>query len=149
MAKQTVVKVTAGTHKKASAAAAELDVPLQEYADAAVAYFAERGLNPLSDRVREGVQILTQLQKMGDRVFGFMQEQERTLWMTMFETQVRALLEASVTRRLTEQLISTTREEFQQEHQRNNDDIERRLQEIMQAVIRPGQSGKKSQNQAG
>lgn len=144
MAKQTVVKVTAGTHKKATAAAAELDVPLQEYADAAVAYFAERGLNPLADRVREGMLILTQLQKLGDRVFGFMQEQERTLWMTMFETQARTMLEAGVARRLMEQQISRNRAEFEEEHRRNNDEIEKELRQIMQALNRPGQLGKKA-----
>ncbi|GAB3841012.1 BfmA/BtgA family mobilization protein [Hymenobacter jeollabukensis] len=143
--KQPAVRVTPGTHRKATAAADELDLTLQEYADAAIAYFADRGLNPVDARVREGTLIMSQIKKLGDRVFSYLQEQERTLLLTLLETVVRTLVEVGATRRTVELLASQDQEEFAALRKRNNAAIDKDVETILSGVKRPGQRGEKGE----
>jgi hypothetical protein len=62
------------TYRKAEATAAEVGASLRTYASAAVQYFATRGLDPRETEARKEQLIMQQIKKLGDRVFGFMQE---------------------------------------------------------------------------
>ena len=61
-------------HRKAEAAVIEVGASLGMYASAAVEYFATRGLDPRKTEAREGQLIMQQLKKLGDQIFGFLQE---------------------------------------------------------------------------
>lgn len=87
------------THAQAVATADELGVPLGEFCDAAVAYFAQRGLDPRSDHAREGAQIIGEVRKLGDRLFRFLQVQEQGLLLPLVQQVVQASLRADSARR--------------------------------------------------
>lgn len=93
-------------YRKAEAAAAEVGASMGAYASAAVEYFATRGLDPRATEAREGQLIMQQIKKLGDRVFGFMQEQERTLLTAMLEEMLRTRITLERVLRMNEILVS-------------------------------------------
>lgn len=106
------VLIQAPTHRQAVKVSGDLDCSLSEYADAAVAYFAERGLDPRATRAREGVQIIDEIRKMGDRIFSFLQVQERGLLLPMGRIMLDAMNHASSARRLTlRQILHQTQQQ--------------------------------------
>jgi hypothetical protein len=99
--------------------AKEFNMPKSRYASAAISYFAERGLNPVTDRQREGTVIQQRIDKragmleqqittLGNRLFGFLQTHEKNMY-TFLQGQQRALFsylqkqEGSLFQYLTEQ----------------------------------------------
>ena len=93
-------------HRKAEVAAAEVGTSLGVYASAAVEYFATRGLDPRETEARKGQLIMQQIKKLGDRVFGSLQEQERTLLTAMLEEMLRTHITLDRVLRLNEILVS-------------------------------------------
>lgn len=80
-----------GIHNQLTREAKLLKLTNSEYASAAVGYFTERGLNPVSDRQREGTVIQQRIDKrataleqqittLGNRLFGFLQTHEKNLY---------------------------------------------------------------------
>jgi hypothetical protein len=78
-------------HRHLTKSAKEFKVPKSQYASAAISYFAERGLNPVTDRQREGTVIQQRIDKrasaleqqittLGNRLFGFLQTHEKNMY---------------------------------------------------------------------
>lgn len=106
-------------HRHLTKSAKEFNLPKSQYASACISYFAERGLNPVSDRQREGTVIQQRIDKragmleqqittLGNRLFGFLQTHEKNMY-TFLQGQQRALFsylqkqEGSLFQYLTEQ----------------------------------------------
>ena len=145
-------------HRKAEAAAAEVGASLGGYASAAVEYFATRGLDPRETEAREGQLIMQQIKKLGDRVFGFMQEQERTLLTAMLEEMLRTRITLDRVLRLNEILVNNLNAQLetlspaqlqrQQEalkilRQRNEEAVEKQVREALEMAQKEG-PGKRS-----
>jgi hypothetical protein len=145
-------------HRKAEAAAAEVGTSLGVYASAAVEYFATRGLDPRETEAREGQLIMQQIKKLGDRVFGFMQEQERTLLTAMLEEMLRTRVTLERVLRLNEilvgnlnaQLETLSEAQLQRQQQalqllrqRNEEAVEKQVKEALEAAQKAG-PGKRS-----
>lgn len=94
------------THRKGEAAANSMGTTLGIYASAAVEYFAVRGLDPRETEAREGQLIMQQIKKLGDRVFGFLQEQERGLLTGMLGEMLRTRITLDRVLRMNEILVS-------------------------------------------
>ncbi|MFD1470405.1 BfmA/BtgA family mobilization protein [Hymenobacter caeli] len=94
------------THRKGEAAAISMGTSLGIYASAAVEYFATRGLDPRETEAREGQLIMQQIKKLGDRVFGFLQEQERGLLTGILEEMLRTRITLDRVLRMNEILVS-------------------------------------------
>ncbi|GAB3879274.1 hypothetical protein GCM10028824_42460 [Hymenobacter segetis] len=146
------------THRKAEAAAAEVGASLGVYASAAVEYFATRGLDPRETEAREGQLIMQQIKKLGDRVFGFMQEQERTLLTAMLEEMLRTRITLERVLRLNEilvgnlnaQLETLSEPQLQRQQQalqllrqRNEEAVEKQVKAALEAARNAG-PGKRS-----
>ncbi|GAA4493221.1 hypothetical protein GCM10023172_01530 [Hymenobacter ginsengisoli] len=142
-------------HRKAEAAAAEVGASLGVYASAAVEYFATRGLDPRETEAREGQLIMQQIKKLGDRVFGFLQEQERTLLTAMLEEMLRTRLTVERVLRLNEILVNNLNAQLetlspaqlqrQQEalkvlRQRNEEAVDKQVKEALDAAQMNGPS---------
>jgi hypothetical protein len=98
---RTYVELQPGIHNQLTREAKLLKLTNSEYASAAVGYFTERGLNPASDRQREGMVIQAKIDKraealeqqvtgLGNRLFGFLQTHEKNLY-SYLQSQQRAL----------------------------------------------------------
>jgi hypothetical protein len=94
------------THRKGEAAASGMGTTLGIYASAAVEYFATRGLDPRETETREGQLIMQQIKKLGDRIFGLLQEQERSLLTGILEEMLRTRITLDRVLRLNEILVS-------------------------------------------
>ncbi|RYU84767.1 BfmA/BtgA family mobilization protein [Hymenobacter persicinus] len=140
-------------HRKAEAAAAEVGASLGVYASAAVEYFATRGLDPRETEAREGQLIMQQIKKLGNRVFGFMQEQERTLLTPMLEEMLRTRITLERVLRLNEilvgnlnaQLETLSEAQLQRQQQallllrqRNEEAVEKQVKEALEAAQKAG-----------
>ncbi|RSK38908.1 BfmA/BtgA family mobilization protein [Hymenobacter perfusus] len=153
-------------HRKAEAAAREVGASLNVYASAAVEYFATRGLDPRETEAREGQLIMQQIKKLGDRVFEFMQEQERTLLTPMLEEMLRTRITLERVLRLNEILVGNlnaqleTLSEAQMQRQqqalqllrqRNEEAVEKQVREALEAARKevPGQRSKPAGSAAG
>jgi hypothetical protein len=119
------------------------------YASAAVEYFATRGLDPRETEAREGQLIMQQIKKLGDRVFGFLQEQESTLLTAMLEEMLRTRITLERVLRLNEilvnnlnaQLETLSAEQLQRQQQalkllrqRNEEAVEKQVREALEAA---------------
>lgn len=91
-----------------------LDLSQADYVTASVRYFAERGLNPIETEAREGQLIMQQVKKLGDRIFGYMQEEERGLLMPMLEEMLRTRITIDRVLRMNEILVQNISEKLSQ-----------------------------------
>ncbi|GAA4389533.1 BfmA/BtgA family mobilization protein [Hymenobacter koreensis] len=147
------VTLDKSAHRKAEAAAAEVGTSLGVYASAAVEYFAARGLDPRETDAREGQLIMQQIKKLGDRVFGFMQEQERTLLTAMLEEMLRTRITLERVLRLNEilvgnlnaQLETLSEAQLQRQQQalqllrqRNEEAVEKQVKEALEVAKKAG-----------
>lgn len=113
------VGISPGTHQEMARVAKSFKLTNSVYATAAVSYFSERGLNPVTEREREGTVIQGRIDKrsdrleqqiasLGNRLFGFLQTHEKNLY-AQLNLQQKALFkllaeqENSLFRYLTEQ----------------------------------------------
>lgn len=85
------VTVTPEAHQLLEKQAEMLAVTAVEYASAAILYFAERGLDPLANREREGIIMQRRLGEveqlivsLGNRLFGWLTQHEKTLHKDLF-----------------------------------------------------------------
>jgi len=76
-----------------------------DYVTTSVRYFAERGLNPVETQAHEGQLIMLQVKKLGDRIFSYLQEQERRLLLPMLEEMLRTRMTIDRVLRLNEILV--------------------------------------------
>ncbi|GAB3843046.1 hypothetical protein [Hymenobacter jeollabukensis] len=98
--------VSGPAHRLVGAEAARLGITRTEYADAAIRYFAERGLNPVESQAREGQLIMAEVKRLGDRVFAYLQEQERGILLEMLRFQLRQQAVQDQTLRVVENLLA-------------------------------------------
>jgi hypothetical protein len=98
--------VSGPAHRMVGAESARLGVTRTEYADAAICYFAERGLNPVESQAREGQLIMAEVKRLGDRVFSYLQEQERGLLLEILRFQLRQQAVQEQTLRVVENLLA-------------------------------------------
>lgn len=98
--------VSGPAHRLVGAEAARLGLTRTEYADAAIRYFAERSLNPVEAQAREGQLIMAEVRRLGDRVFSYLQEQERGLLLELVRSQLRQQAVQEQTLRVVENLLA-------------------------------------------
>ncbi|MFD1875503.1 BfmA/BtgA family mobilization protein [Hymenobacter bucti] len=140
------VNVPTAVHKLLSEEAKRLGVSQGEYAAASVSYFAKRKLNPLDNDAREGQLIMQQVKKLGDRVFSYLQEEERSLLIPMLEEMLRTritidrllrmneILVNRLTQQLsvyTEQQLAVQRESLKKLRQQNEEMIEQQVNDAL------------------
>ncbi|GAB2961720.1 hypothetical protein GCM10027048_32460 [Hymenobacter coalescens] len=146
-------------YRKGEAAAAEVGASFGAYASAAVDYFATRGLDPRETEAREGQLIMQQIKKLGDRVFSFLQEQERTLLTAMLEEMLRTRITLDRVLRMNEilvgnlnaQLETLSEAQLQRQQQalqllrqRNEEAVEKQVREALQAAQQNGPGKRRS-----
>ncbi len=151
------------THRKGEAAAIGMGTTLGIYASAAVEYFATRGLDPRETEAREGQLIMQQIKRLGDRVFRFMQEQERGLLTGMLQEMLRTRITLDRVLRMNEILVSNlnsrleTLSDAQLKQQqealkllrgRNEEAIEKQTADVLAAVQKQG-PGRQAKPEAG
>jgi hypothetical protein len=85
-----------------------------DYATACVRYFAERGLDPVKTEAREGALIMQEVRKLGDRLFGYIKEQERGLFQQMLEEMLRTRITIDRVLRMNEILVQDMSEKLGQ-----------------------------------
>ena len=127
------VEVTPIAHRKLSDAADELGASNAAYTSAAVLYFAERGLNPITNQEREGITIqrrLKELEKLflelSDRVVSQLAHQEQHL----HETLVRPL------RRLEQTLVTALQQQEKNVHEHLSDQEELFLMPMIRELFK-------------
>jgi|GEM_PF-6302154 len=98
--------VSGPAHRMVGAEAARLGVTRTEYADAAIRYFAERGLNPVETQAREGQLIMAEVKRLGDRVLSYLREQERGILLELLRSQLRQQAVQEQTLRVVENLLA-------------------------------------------
>lgn len=86
----TTVKMPIDTHKRAVKASDECQLSILDYTAACVEYFAQRGLNPVLESTRATETVVAEIRKLGNRLFGFLQEQERGIMVPLLEELVRS-----------------------------------------------------------
>lgn len=94
--------------------AKRLKLSQADYTAAAVSYFAQRGLNPAETDSREGQLIMQQVKKLGDRVFSYMQVQERSVLLPMLEEMLRSRITLERVLRMNEVLVNNLSSGLQQ-----------------------------------
>jgi len=87
----TAVGIEPSTHQQMAKVAKSFKLTKTAYATAAISYFSERGLNPVTDRRKETTIMQDRIDLrsdrleqliagLGDRLFGFLKNQERALF---------------------------------------------------------------------
>ncbi|GAC1371362.1 MAG: hypothetical protein NVS3B25_17750 [Hymenobacter sp.] len=114
------VTVSGPAHRLVGAESARLGMTRTEYADAAIRYFAERSLNPVEAQAREGQLIMAEVKRLGDRVFSYLQEQERGLLLELVRSQLRQQAVQEQTLRVVENLLAPEGGEALHKIQRKN-----------------------------
>lgn len=140
------IRVKPTSHSAATKAATAYKLTLGEYTEAALDYFTSRQLNPVDDVAREGQLIMQQVKKLGDRVFSYLQEEERSLLIPMLEEMLRTritldrllrmneILVNQLTQQLstyTEQQLAAQRENLKKLRQQNEEMIERQVNDAL------------------
>ncbi|OGX87134.1 hypothetical protein BEN47_11680 [Hymenobacter lapidarius] len=162
--KRQQIRVAPSSHASATKAAAACGLSLSEYTEATLGYFTSRQLNPVGDVAREGELIMLQVKKLGDRIFSYMQEEERSLLVPMLEEMLRSrvtldrvlrmneILVANLNRQLgtmTKEQIESQREAGKQLRAQNEEMIERQVQEAIAGAKKAGPGKPKAEGQAG
>lgn len=147
------IRVKPTSHSAATKAAAAYKLTLGEYTEAALDYFTSRQLNPVDDVAREGQLIMQQVKKLGDRVFSYLQEEERSLLIPMLEEMLRTritldrllrmneILVNQLTQQLstyTEQQLAAQRENLKKLRQQNEEMIERQVKDALSTARNTG-----------
>jgi hypothetical protein len=163
------IRVKPTSHSAATKAAAAFKLTLGEYTEAALDYFTSRQLNPVDDVAREGQLIMQQVKKLGDRVFSYLQEEERSLLIPMLEEMLRTritldrllrmneILVNQLTQQLsvyTEQQLAAQRESLKKLRQQNEEMIERQVNDALTAARgagpgKPNTGGQSEKNAPG
>lgn len=140
------IRVSSLSHRTASKAAAALQLTLGEYTEASLDYFTSRQLNPVDNVAREGQLIMQQVKQLGDRVFRYLQQEERSLLVPMLEEMLRSRitlervlrLNEILVNQLTQQLsvytaqqLAAQRENLKKLRQQNEEMIERQLTDAL------------------
>jgi hypothetical protein len=144
-------KLSLGTHQLASKEVERLNTAAKKkpagkgerrtmtaYLEAAIHYFAERGMDPAEMHEREGALILQEVRRLGDRVFSYLQDQEQHVHQSLLQELVRT--------RITQQVILAalqdvegvlnhrTPEEIKITRKQDNDRIERDVAKVLRAL---------------
>jgi len=86
----TTIRIPVNSHREAVEAAKANKLSVGRFCVAAMHYFAQRGLNPVTEHTRQTEVLVSEIRKVGNRLFGFLQEQERGLFMPLLEELIRA-----------------------------------------------------------
>ena len=153
------IRVKPTSHSAATKAAAKFEMSLGEFTEAALDYFTSRQLNPVGDVAREGQLIMLQVKKLGDRIFRYMQEEERSLLVPMLEEMLRSrvtldrvlrmneILVANLNRQLgamTPEQMEAQKEAGKKLRAQNEEMIERQVQEAIAGANKAGPGKPKS-----
>lgn len=158
------IRVSLTAHGTAMKAARTCKLTLGEYTEAALDYFSSRQLNPVGDVAREGQLIMQQVKKLGDRVFGYLQEEERSLLGPMLEEMLRSRITLDRVLRMNEILVNNLtqqlqglgeaqlkvqREALKKLRAQNEEMIERGVKEALAGAQRNGPGQRPSAGQGG
>jgi len=158
------IRVKHTSHSAAMKAAAAFEMPLGEFTEAALDYFTSRQLNPVDDVAREGQLIMQQVKKLGDRIFSYMQEEERSLLVPMLEEMLRSRVTLDRVLRMNEILVSNLnqqlsgmsleqinaqREAGKKLRAQNGEMIERQVQEALAGAKKAAPGKPKSEGHLG
>ena len=158
------IRVQRTSHSSATKAAAACGLNLGEYTEAALDYFTSRQLNPVGDVAREGQLIMQQVKKLGDRVFRYMQEQERGLLLPMLEEMLRSRVTLDRVLRMNEILVNSLTEQLKnlpegelglrreallKLRKQNEDMIERQVKEALSSAQKVGPGKRPGAGQSG
>ena len=108
------IAIPNAAHHLMSKEAKRLKMSQADYTAAAVSYFAQRGLNPAETESREGQLIMQQVKKLGDRVFSYMQVQERSVLIPMLDEMLRSRITLERVLRMNEILVNNLSTGLQQ-----------------------------------
>ncbi len=158
------VNIQADAHHQLSKETKRLGVSQNDYTTASVLYFAKRGLNPLEMEAREGQLIMQEVKKLGDRIFRYMQEQERGLLLPMLEEMLRSRITLERVLRMNEILVNNLsqqlnvmneaqlagqREALKKLRSQNEEMIEMQVREALKSAQSTGPGKRKEEGQLG
>ena len=141
------IKIPLNSHKRANEAAAKLGLGLGEFCSAAIDYFAERGLDPTAEMSRPTEVMVAEIRKLGHRLFGFLQEQERGVLLPILAELIRtrALTEEAVDFSLQAMVKVYGDETFlEQGRARSRDRVEKKVNTLLRAAneVAPSKGGR-------
>ena len=158
------IRVKLTSHRAATKAAERFSMTLGEYTEAALDYFTSRQLNPADDVAREGQLIMQQVKKLGDRIFAYMQEEERSLLVPMLEEMLRSRITLERVLRMNEILVNNLngqlsllnqgklaahREGLKKLRKQNEAAVERQLKDALTSAQQAGPGKKKEPGRSG
>lgn len=158
--KSKSVNVPYQAHQLLTTEAKKLQMTQGDYTAACVRYFAERGLNPAEVDAREGQLIMQeinkhsglstqQVKKLGDRIFSYLQVQERELLVPMLHEMLRTRVTLDRVLRMNEMLVNNLtadlqglsgpqlaqrKESLQKLRKQNQEVVARQIQEAMDSA---------------
>lgn len=137
------LNVPLDVHQRTVAAARQHKIGIGEYSAAALEYFNQRKLNPVAEQERQTVVLVEEMRKVGNRLFGFLQEQERGVMWPILEELVKArLLQEEVADYSLQILLAVFKESDSLEKGRSvlRERVSKRVAEVLQALheTRPG-----------
>ncbi|GGG60380.1 BfmA/BtgA family mobilization protein [Hymenobacter glacieicola] len=144
------VSIRTATHHLVAKERKRLKATQTDYIDAAVRYFAERGLDPIETQAREGQLIMNGIgrlqgdfKKLGDRVFSYIVEQENTIHLPMLEELVRARVTQEKTLQILQVIDANMRkqsgETLAKVRAEDQQEIDSIVQKVLSELRKPGE----------
>lgn len=140
--KRKNVPVRPHTHHLLGKESKRLKRTQADYVDAAVSYFAERGLDPVETQTREGQLIMSGIghlqgdfKKLGDRVFSYIVEQENTIHIPMLEELVRARVTQEKTLQILQLIDANMRKQSSETLAKVRAEDQKMIDSIVQQVL--------------
>ena len=118
-----------------------------EFCAAAIDYFCENGLNPQLETTRPTEVVVAEIRKLGNRLFGFLQEQERGILAPLLEELVRsrAMQEETLDFSL-QTMVKVYKDEtyLEEGRKRSKDRVDKKVNSALQELKKasPGKRGK-------
>lgn len=136
------VSIRTATHHMVAKERKRLKATQTDYIDAAVRYFAERGLDPMETQAREGQLIMSGIghlqgdfKKLGDRVFSYIVEQENTIHLPMMEELVRARVTQEKTLQILQLIDANMRKQSGEALAKVRTEDQQQIDSIVQKVL--------------
>lgn len=147
------VHIELATHALMSKETKRLKHKQSVYVEAAVRYFAERGLDPVATQAREGQLIMSQIghlqqdfKKLGDRLFSYIVEQENTIHLPLLAELVRARVTEEKALRILQAVDAVVQRQGKEYLEKNRAEDQREIDTIVQRVLdsmqKPGADSK-------
>lgn len=143
--KNKVVGLRPATHVMVRKESKRLGYTQTDYVDAAVSYFAQRGLDPVTTQAREGQLIMHEVKRLGDRVFSYLVEQEKSIHIVVLEELIRSrVVQAKLLAQ--EQVLEALLRKKGDDYlalirQQDEKEIESIVAEALQMLVKTGKGG--------